>query len=76
MRNNTQKAGSGPAVIILGGGRAMSKEEMLVSAIDELIEIVRDLSHVALESSNNAVGCILKIKKLREEWGNSEKQGR
>ena len=50
----------------------MSKEEMLVNAVDELIEIVRDLSHIASESSENADRCILKAKKLREEWGNSE----
>ena len=50
----------------------MSKEEMLVKAVDELIEIVRDISHIALENSKNADRCILKVKKLRDEWGNSE----
>ena len=50
----------------------MRKEEMLISAIDELIEIVRGLSHIALENSKNADRCILKVKKLRDEWGNSE----
>ena len=50
----------------------MSKEEMLISAIDELIEIVRDLSHIALENNKNADRCVLNVQKLRDEWGNSE----